>query len=99
MHKVETKYHIITANDNDKPAFICTGLCESVWWLSSFPGYTPLSNIHCEKCGGKLRAAKPEDYKVIDFKISDQNAFGLFLSHDVKEEYKDFALANWCKTR
>lgn len=97
MYKVETKHHIIQTNSNDKPAFACAGLCGSVWWKEDVPDYSPMTMLHCEKCGGILRTAKPEDYKVIEFKITPQNnQFGLMLIHRVKEGSEEFAKANWC---
>lgn len=98
MYKIETKHHIIETNNNDKPAFTCTGPCESVWWKNDIPPYNPLEVLHCSKCGGVLRAAKPEDYKVIEFMITPQSVkeAKITLKHEVKSGSEDFAREHWC---
>ncbi|MCD8476417.1 MAG: hypothetical protein LRY40_09190 [Shewanella fodinae] len=99
MYKIETKHHIIQANYNDKPAFICKGPCECVWWKEDIWDYRPLEILHCKKCGGLLREVKPDDYKILEFAISPQKLekeARNSLQHLVKPEFAEFARKTWC---
>ncbi len=54
--------------------------------------------MKCQKCGGNLRAIKDGDYKVLEYKVIQQNpnVITLTSSHKVKPESEQFAKDNWC---
>ena len=97
MQKVETKYHFITTNENDAPKYVCSGLCEKVYWEDKISPFSVLEIAKCESCDGQLKAVSRNNYKVIEFKITPQNTNQVIWKYlsQVKPEFISFAESNW----
>ena len=101
MIKVETPYHFITSGHNTLPKYTCAGKCKSVFWEDEEEELGISSPLHipeCKKCGGSVRAAHRDDYKVISIekKIDFKNGVTVHLVHEVKPEFEEMAKREWC---
>lgn len=97
MQKVETKYHIITTNENDAPSYVCKGLCKKVYWKEKHQEVNPLMMLTCESCGGNLASINNDDYEVIEYKKTSQRTNQMTIQYmsQVKPEFVEYAKANW----
>lgn len=98
MIRVETAYHIITASANKKPDYACIGKCKSVWWSDEVNPHLVIEAIKCPKCGGDIRKASKNNYRIIERTISPNsiNRFGVRTTHAVKPDFEDMAKREWC---
>jgi len=99
MYQIESKYHFITSNENEKPKYICSGLCKKAYWEDKHKKPNPVELLKCESCEGILKTITKDDYKVIEFKITPQQIRKTTIEYlsQVKEEFIGYAKANWVK--
>lgn len=97
MQKVETKYHYITTNANNKPKYTCSGLCKKVYWEDDYRGASVLKILKCQSCDGNLISTNKADYTVLEYKITSQKIKKITVSYmsEVKPEFIEYAKKNW----
>lgn len=93
---IESTYHYVTVQTNEKPSFVCKGICKSVHWRNK-TAYIAEQLPKCDICGGGLKIAQPEiDYKIIK-ETTENLTWGLMRLSKVKPEFEEFAKQNWCR--